>query len=63
MDAGLVESEQLLADLAAIGISLDAVTDRLLIEGLASFQKSFDTLVAGIERKTAALGRPVAADR
>ena len=63
VDAGLAESEQLLADLAAIGISLDAVTDRLLVEGLASFQKSFDTLVAGIERKTAALGRPVAADR
>jgi len=63
VDAGLAEAERALADLAAVGINLDDVTDRLLAEGLASFQKSFDTLVAGIEQKTAALGRPVAAGR
>jgi transaldolase len=55
VDAGVAEADQLLADLEAVGIRLDAVTDQLLAEGLASFQKSFDTLVAGIEKKTAAL--------
>jgi len=55
VDAGVAEADQLLADLDAVGIRLDAVTDQLLAEGLASFQKSFDTLVAGIEKKTAAL--------
>jgi hypothetical protein len=33
------------------------VTDRLLVDGLASFQTSFDTLIAGIEAKTALLRR------
>ncbi len=55
VDAGVAEADQLLADLESVGIQLDAVTDQLLAEGLASFQKSFDTLVAGIEKKTAAL--------
>jgi transaldolase len=52
------------ADLQAIvtaGVDLRAVTDQLLVEGLASFQKSFDTLIAGLEHKAAALGRTLAA--
>jgi transaldolase len=60
VDADVAAAEGALAELAAVGINLDAVTDTLLADGLASFQKSFDTLVAGIEKKTAALGRPVA---
>lgn len=48
-------AERLLGELRALGIDLDQVTDQLLTEGLASFQKSFDTLIAGLERKTAAL--------
>ena len=56
VDTGLAEVDALFAELAALGISLDAVTDTLLAEGLASFQKSFDTLIAGIEQKRAALG-------
>jgi transaldolase len=63
VDSDLQEAERQLADLAAVGIDLTAVTDKLLTEGLASFQKSFDTLIAGIEHKTAALGRSVAAAR
>lgn len=63
VDAGLAEAEALLAELGSVGISLDAVTDRLLAEGLASFQKSFDTLIAGIEQKTAQLGHAVATGR
>ncbi|MFM8603248.1 MAG: transaldolase [Gemmatimonadota bacterium] len=55
VDADLAAADQGLSDLATLGIDLDAVTDRLLVEGLASFQKSFDTLIAGIEAKTATL--------
>jgi len=44
-----------LAALEALGVSLDDVTAKLLREGLASFQKSFDTLLAGLERKLASL--------
>ena len=46
-----------ITQIEALGISLDAVTDQLLIEGLASFQKSFDSLLGGIEKKTALLAK------
>jgi transaldolase len=55
VDADVAGAERALADLAAVGIDLQKVTDTLLAEGLASFQKSFDTLIAGIEKKTATL--------
>ncbi|MEY3702241.1 MAG: hypothetical protein RI891_1533, partial [Gemmatimonadota bacterium] len=57
VDADLAAADQVLSELAALGIDLDAVTDRLLVDGLASFQTSFDTLIAGIEAKTAVLRR------
>ena len=47
-----------LAALEAFGISLAAVTDTLLAEGVASFEQSFVTLLAGIARKRAALTEP-----
>jgi transaldolase len=56
-------AERHLADLASAGISLDAVTDQLLTDGLASFQQSFDTLLAGLEKKSNALGRQLAGAR
>lgn len=59
VDAGLAEADALLAELAQHGIGLEAVTERLLVEGLASFQTSFDTLIAGLEHKAAALGQSV----
>lgn len=63
VDADVAAADALLRELEALGIKLDAVTDKLLAEGLASFQKSFDTLIAGIEQKTAALGVAVATGR
>ena len=57
IDANLAEAERTIAALAAIGIPLPEVTEKLLSDGLASFQKSFDTLIAGLERKASALGR------
>jgi transaldolase len=55
VDVGVDEAERTLADLEALGISLRAVTDKLLVEGLASFQKSFDGLLGHLERRLAAL--------
>lgn len=55
VDADVAAADTVLTELASLGISLDAVTDRLLAEGLLSFQKSFDSLIAGIAAKTAAL--------
>src|SRR4051812_47889643 len=54
------------ADLAALekaGISMNDVTDKLLADGLASFQKSFETLIGGLEKKTKSLGRELVATR
>ena len=63
VDADLDGAERVISDLAAAGIPLAAVTDQLLTEGLASFQKSFDTLIAGLEAKAKLLGRSLAASR
>jgi len=61
VDADLDGARRALAAVEAQGISMRNVTDQLLGEGLSSFQKAFDTLLAGLERKAAALGRPIAA--
>ncbi len=52
---GIADGERALAALEAAGISLRTVTDTLLADGLASFGQSFVTLLAGLERKRAAL--------
>lgn len=51
----VADAERALAALEAQGISLQSVTDTLLAEGLASFEQSFVTLLAGLGRKRAAL--------
>ena len=63
VDADLDWAERVVSDLAATGIPLASVTDQLLTEGLASFQKSFATLIAGLEAKAKQLGRSLAASR
>ena len=63
VDQGLEHAEQTVADLERLGISMREVTDQLLVEGLASFQKSFDALVAGLERKRTQLATGAAAVR
>lgn len=55
VDKRLGAAEGLLHEVEAVGISMKDVTDTLLREGLASFQKSFDSLTAGIARKMSAL--------
>ncbi|MEO6528908.1 MAG: transaldolase [Gemmatimonadaceae bacterium] len=63
VDAHFSVAEETLADLADVGIDLHDVTDTLLREGLASFQKSFDSLITGLGAKSAALGREMASSR
>ena len=63
IDQGLDAATFALAAVQSVGVPLRDVTDQLLREGLAAFQKSFDTLLAGLETKAAALGRPVTAAR
>jgi len=47
--------------IAAVGVDMKAVTDKLLLEGLASFQKSWDSLLGGLESKRSKLGMTAAA--
>ncbi len=61
IDANLDAARRDLASLRAAGISLDDVTDTLLVSGLASFQKSYDSLIAGLAQKSESLGRHLAA--
>ncbi|MGH7656180.1 MAG: transaldolase [Gemmatimonadaceae bacterium] len=63
VDADLDAAERVVSDLAAAGIPLAGVTAQLLADGLTSFQKSFDTLIAGLEAKAKLLGRTLAASR
>jgi transaldolase len=55
VDKRLGAAEGLLREIEAVGISMKDVTDKLLADGLANFQKSFETLTAGIERKMSQL--------
>jgi transaldolase len=55
VDADVTTARAVVAELDRLGVSLDEITRVLLVEGLASFAKSFDSLLAGLERKTRAL--------
>jgi transaldolase len=63
VDKDLDIAKKQLAAIEAAGVSMKDVTDKLLADGLASFQKSFETLIAGLEKKTRALGRELVASR
>lgn len=61
VDVDIDGARRTIEAIGALGIDLDEVTAKLLAEGLTSFQKSFDTLIAGLAGKAAALGRPFTA--
>jgi transaldolase len=63
IDKDLGQAQKELNAIEAAGVSMREVTDKLLADGLASFQKSFETLIAGLERKTKALGKELVASR
>ena len=60
VDADFAGAQRTIDDLAAVGIDLAEVTDKLLHDGLASFQKSFDSLTSGLVKKSSALGHEMA---
>ena len=51
VDHELHEARCAMAELAALGIDLDAVTHQLEEEGIASFVASFESLISGVEAK------------
>lgn len=55
VDKKVAVAEATLKEIEAVGISMREVTDKLLLEGIASFQKSFDELIAGLESKIGSL--------
>jgi transaldolase len=55
VDKRLGAAAGVIREIEAVGIPMKDVTDTLLREGLASFQKSFDSLTGGIAKKMSAL--------
>ncbi|MBF8299013.1 MAG: transaldolase [Dehalococcoidia bacterium] len=51
------DAAQIIQEIESAGIRMQQVTDRLLAEGVKAFADSFDSLLANIERKMAALLR------
>ncbi|HEU4787388.1 MAG TPA: transaldolase [Gemmatimonadaceae bacterium] len=63
VDADVDQAQQTIDTLEQHGIKMHDVTDKLLVDGVASFQKSFDTLLAGLQKKTRALGKELVESR
>jgi transaldolase len=61
VDAGLDEARDVLAQLAAAGVSLDDVTRQLELDGVKSFSASFDSLLGTIQEKLDRMGERGAA--
>jgi transaldolase len=55
VDKKVPVAESLLKEIEAVGIPIREVTEKLLVDGIASFQKSFDELIAGLEAKIGSL--------
>jgi len=55
VDKKVSAAEGLLKEVEAAGISMKEVTQKLLDDGIASFQKSFDELIEGLESKQGSL--------
>jgi transaldolase len=55
IDKDLSGAHKTMEDLAAAGIDIDAVTAQLEEEGIASFAKSYDSLLAGVSSKRSQL--------
>jgi len=63
LEQGIEEAKQTMAALQDAGISIDAITDRLLHEGVDAFVKSFDKLIAAIDKKREAFAKRAQAMR
>jgi len=63
VDTGVDDAQRTIDALEQNGVAMRDVTSKLLTDGLASFQKSFETLFAGLEKKTKALGKELVTSR
>ena len=63
VDAQVDEAARTIRALEENGVSMRDVTDKLLADGLASFQRSFDTLLAGLQTKRKALANELVSSR
>ena len=63
VDADVDKAQQTIDTLEQNGIPMRDVTDKLLVDGVASFQKSFDELIVGLQKKTKALGKELVESR
>lgn len=61
VDRDVEAARQVAADLAAAGIELKAVTDKLEEDGIASFTTSYEALLDGVEGKRSQLAEAVTA--
>lgn len=57
VDTNIDDERRAIEELEELGISLESVTDKLLVDGLKSFQKSFETLIAQIDSKSRELAK------
>ena len=53
LEDGIADAQVVLSDLDGLGIDLTAVTEKLQADGVDSFSKAFDTLLAVIEKRIA----------
>jgi transaldolase len=54
------DARQTMRDLAAVGVDIDKVMEKLIEEGVEKFEKSFDALFEKLDEKRVALaGAPV----
>jgi transaldolase len=51
LEQNLDEARALLAELPALGVDLEAITNQLQVDGVAAFVKSFDALMASVAEK------------
>lgn len=57
LEEGIKEAEDIIERIGALGIDLEAISDELQKEGVASFARSFDSLVESINKKVESLRR------
>jgi len=63
IDKKVDDARRAMDQLAEVGVTMDEVTKKLEIDGVASFAKSFDSLIAVVEKRrkeTLAAGKPIA---
>ena len=57
LEEGVGEAERVIASLPDAGIDLDAVTAKLLEDGIEAFSKDYDSLVKAVEAKAQAMSK------